>query len=455
MTPRSVPVDRSLDQITQSKYPAHDARGFDNKPARGLIYFFEAGIQMLKKATVFALCFLFVSAILTGSEDVTGHFARSSAVYMETEQPTPTIPVSQGGTSIYQPSSGASSYQSSSEIDPLHPPAETTPSQPFSGDTIIPAASPSPDAQESAQPPQETPGPETSHAVSDRLPPLDKTKTAYIEFHRDILVIISEAQRKAHLHGDYGVFVMDLATGLYCGRNENLTRIDDGQKEGFFNSASVIKMFQGYILCDMLQQGELDEGLYYEDKVTGRRFKLLPMMTYMISHSDNNYSNAVMRLVGNTKSNEVLNRLGIVNSRIYGEMSGAIGYSRKNNLERYGTEKRCARITPRDAGLILYNVYINKENNLYLKTMHEGLLGNIYNTRIPVGIRRVSKRYAVAHKTGTNSGLGVYNDAGIIYCKNPFILAAFTQSATSTTGEAFIRNLAEDLTRYFDAKASL
>ena len=48
---------------------------------------------------------------------------------------------------------------------------------------------------------------------------------------------------------------------------------------------------------------------------------------------------------------EVLARLGITDSSvIYGEMSGAIGYSLRNNLENYGTTKRCARITPRMQG---------------------------------------------------------------------------------------------------------
>ncbi len=436
---------------------------------------------MLKKATVFTLCFLFVSALLTGSEVKTGHFANYSSVYMESEQPLPPAPgetspyPSSGGASTDQPSSGVVPNQSASGTNPSEssmgsitdqPPPGATPAQPLSGGTPAPTASADYTVAENSQPPgsvdqgqdephQESSDPGSSQVISVRLPPPDKTKPGYIEFRKDILNIITEAQRKSRLNGDYGVFVMDLTTGLYCGRNENLTRVDEGQTEGFFNSASVIKLFQGYILCDMIQRGELFEDLYYEDEITGRRFKLLPMMSYMISHSDNNYSNAVMRLVGNTKSNEVLDRLGIRYSRIYGEMSGAIGYSRKNNLERYGTEKRCARITPRDAGLILYNVYVNKDSNLYLKTMHDGLLGNIYNTRIPVGVRRVSKSYAVAHKTGTNSHLGVYNDAGIIYCKNPFILAAFTQSATYSAGEAFIRNLAEDLTRYFDAKALL
>ena len=174
----------------------------------------------------------------------------------------------------------------------------------------------------------------------------------------------------------------------------------------------------------MLRTGELDENRTYFDSVTGRKFKILPMLKSMISYSDNNYSNACLRLVDNRKSNEVLQNLGITNSRLYGEMSGAIGYSRQNNIEKYGTDKRCARITPRDTGLILYNIYLNKDTDKYMQTLNEGLLGNIYNSRIPWE----SKGFTciqVAHKTGTNSSIGVYNDAGIVYMPTPFILSPY------------------------------
>ena len=88
-----------------------------------------------------------------------------------------------------------------------------------------------------------------------------------------------------------------------------------------------------------------------------------------------------------------------------------------------------------------------------MASMNRALLDNIYNTRIPVGVKKVDKGYEIAHKTGTNSSLGVYNDAGIVYGNRPFILVAFTQGTTSEAGHTFIRKLAQDLTRYFDSIA--
>lgn len=291
--------------------------------------------------------------------------------------------------------------------------------------------------------------------IRTSLPEIDLLDLNYISFKKEVHAIIDGARKFSGIKTPVGVFVMDLTSNYYIGVNDTRTRIDpeDGAREGYFNSASVIKLFQGYILYDMLRHGELDEDMIYTDRVTGWSFKLVDMIHTMISRSDNNYSNACLRLVGNTKSNEVLARLGITDSVIYGEMSGAIGYSLRNNLENYGTTKRCARITPRDAGLILYNVYINKDSDPYMASMNRALLDNIYNTRIPVGVKKVDKGYEIAHKTGTNSSLGVYNDAGIVYGKRPFILVAFTQGTTSEAGHTFIRKLAQDLTSYFDSIA--
>lgn len=355
---------------------------------------------------------------------------------VETQQPLPEAPLSTPANNVNPPApeqGGSGQNPGAESAEPLHGAEGTAP----------------PDV------PQEECTAEEPSVITDSFPQADLSTVEYTIFKNEVLGIIKKAEQVSGIKTTYGVFVMDLVNNYTCGVNENLTRIDpyDNMLEGYFNSASVVKLFQGYILCDMMRRGELSAEETYYDAVTGRRFKLLNMIKTMISYSDNNYSNASLRLIGNQKSNEVLDRLGIHNSRIYGEMSGAIGYSRKNNLARYGTEKRCARITPRDTGLILYNVYVNRETDIYMKTIHEGLLGNIYNTRIPVGVARVNRKYAVAHKTGTNSQLGIYNDAGIIYCKRPFILVVFTQSTTQKAGENFIRSLAEQLTRYFDGKA--
>ena len=171
----------------------------------------------------------------------------------------------------------------------------------------------------------------------------------------------------------------------------------------------------------------------------------------MISYSDNNYSNAALRLIGNQKSNEVLDRLGIHKSRIYGEMSGAIELAGKQPEKVWYCQALCG-LHPRYRADTLQYLCQPGEGHLY-GDLEQGSQRQYLQQRIPAGVSRVNPDYEVAHKTGTNSHLGIYNDAGIIYCKRPFILVAFTQSTSSKAGQSFIRSLAEQLTRYFDSKA--
>lgn len=288
----------------------------------------------------------------------------------------------------------------------------------------------------------------------DILPPNSVDSPEAQNFRYDMTDIVSKAEKVSAVSGTYGLFIMDLLTNYSYGVNESLTGIDETNNvpEGYFNSASVVKLFQGYIFCDMMRNGELDAEKKWHDKVTGRKFELMPMIKSMISYSDNNYSNACLRIVNNTLSNTVLKRLGIRNSRLYGEMAGAIGYSKKNNMSKYGTTKRCARLTPMDTALILYNIFINKDSDFYMKELNDALLKNVYNSRIPVGVNRISSKYRVAHKTGTNSGRGIYNDAGIVYARTPFILVVFTQDTTEKAGNSFIRSIAEQVTFYYENK---
>ena len=98
-------------------------------------------------------------------------------------------------------------------------------------------------------------------------------------------------------------------------------------------------------------------------------------------------------------------------------------------------------------GYILEQVYTKKDTDEHMTHFNKALLDNIWNSRIPTGI---NFKYPVAHKTGTASSHGVYNDAGIVYCKNPYVLVVFTRGETKTAGEGFIREVAKEVTNYMD-----
>lgn len=265
--------------------------------------------------------------------------------------------------------------------------------------------------------------------------------------------IIEQTYKKYPLK-NYGLYIKEFSTGFEFGVNENLTYYDqsDGNTDGYFRAASVVKLQMAYVSYRLIEKGELEEDKTWVDDVTGKEQNILTCLHTMVSRSDNNLFNTMLRLVGREKVNETLIEYGVLNSPIYGEINPSIGYSRENNLNRHGTEKVGGKITPKDMGIILDAVFCEKENNPYMKYFNKALLANIYSSRIPKGI---NNKYPVAHKTGTSEDFGVYNDAGIVYCKNPYILVVLTKGESPSSAHGFIRELAKLLTQYMDNRVKL
>ncbi len=268
-------------------------------------------------------------------------------------------------------------------------------------------------------------------------------------FEGEVKEIVETALKKYPLRKTWGLYVEELNTGYTYGMNQELTVYDesDGNTDGYFRAASVVKLQVAYVAYRLIEKEVMDVEETYYDPVTKRSFYILPAIHTMVSRSDNNLLNTMLRLIGREKINETLKEYGILNSPVYGEINPATGWSKENNLKRHGTEKVGGKITPGDMGMILRTIYIEKEKNQYMDLFNKALIANIYATRIPRGI---GNKYPVAHKTGTAAQFGVYNDAGIIYCENPFILVVLTKGETSTIAEGFIRELAKKLTDYME-----
>lgn len=270
------------------------------------------------------------------------------------------------------------------------------------------------------------------------------------KFSNDMQKIIDTAVKNNKIKNKVGIYIKEFSNNLEFGVNDTLTVVDssDGNTDGYFRAASVVKLQMAYITYQLIEDGTLKTDKLYHDNVTKKDFYVLQAVHTMISKSDNNLFNTFLRLVGKEKSNEILDKNGLINSNIYGEINPAIGYSSSNNLKRHGTTKVGGKITPKDMGYILEQVYTKKDTDEHMAHFNKALLDNIWNSRIPTGIKF---KYPVAHKTGTASDYGVYNDAGIVYCKNPYILVVFTKGETNTSGEGFIREVAREVTNYMDS----
>jgi len=208
----------------------------------------------------------------------------------------------------------------------------------------------------------------------------------------------------ANLKGAYGVFVQDLATGESYGLNA---------KE-IFTAASLIKLPVLLTLYKEVEGGNLTLDTKYVLKAADKRggagsiqykpagtvYTYRQMAQLMGKQSDNTAFNVFSNVLREEKIQMVVNDLGMKNT------------SFKDN-----------KTTPEDIGLFFYKFYTQ---NILIRDNRDELLSfitdTIYEDRIPAGVPKGTK---VAHKIGNE--IGVISDAGIVFAKEPFVLAILSE----------------------------
>lgn len=267
------------------------------------------------------------------------------------------------------------------------------------------------------------------------------------DFYTEVEAIVVKRIDSFHKNGGkgtLGIYIKELESGFEYSYNAEKTNPDNPQ-EGYFKSASTCKLLSASVMYYLNSCGELELDKSYTDTVTKKKYNLKKILPKMISHSVNDYFNITLRHLGSEKINETLKKLGLDHSIIYSEIMPAEYSSVKNNIKRYGIS-RSPRTTPKDLGHALDLLYSKKtfgaeNDSLFLKS----LLDNIYSNRLPAGIGYKSP---VAHKTGTSSNEGVFNDAGIILLKdNPYIMIVMSSDSSSNV-QSLQRTITGDIYQY-------
>lgn len=287
--------------------------------------------------------------------------------------------------------------------------------------------------------------PVSDESIEEQLDEAQKQEA--INFDKEIEVIISKRINSFFKNGGkgtIGIYIKELSSGFEYTYNADKTN-PDNPKEGYFNSASTCKLLSAAVMYYLNESGELELDKTYTDEITKGQYNLRKLLPKMISHSVNDYFNITLRHLGSNQINEILLKLGLKSSLVYSEIMPAQYSSVKSNIKRYGIS-RSPRTTPEDLGYVLDLLYAGKtfgaEND---KLFMESLLNNIYSNRLPAG---VGYKSPVAHKTGTSSGEGVYNDAGIVFLEgNPYIMVVMSKEISPNVQPLF-RTIIREIYNY-------
>jgi beta-lactamase class A len=106
--------------------------------------------------------------------------------------------------------------------------------------------------------------------------------------------------------------------------------------------------------------------------------------------------------------------------------------------------------SPNDLIIYLKRLYQFSQTSVYGKELVTYLQKTVYNTTIPTGIRGIP----IAHKVGMIPESKIYNDAAIIYDKNPFVLSIMTNNLSYQKSQKVIADIAAIVYKHHKAKAS-
>jgi len=222
------------------------------------------------------------------------------------------------------------------------------------------------------------------------------------------------------LSGVYGIYVVDLTSGVSFGVYENEV----------FEAASLIKLPVMAMMYQMAEKGELDLEKKYtlklEDKLggsgslygkpVGYEITYRNLLKLMGQQSDNTAFNVGRKMLGDSSIDNFAGKLGMVKTKI-------------------GTNET----TPSDVGIFFKELW---DGNVLKPANKNELLTNLtdtwYENWLPAGTPDTVR---VAHKFGKE--VHVVNDAGIVFTRDPYVIVILSKGAVEIQADEAIPTISK------------
>lgn len=187
-------------------------------------------------------------------------------------------------------------------------------------------------------------------------------------------------------------------------------------------------------IVDVKREDRVDFSIISELEV--KEYSVLDLITLMIIISDNTATNVLIDLVGDDSINNLLKKLGFVNTKLQRKMMDfeAINMGYRNTT------------TPMEMAMILIDinnsVTLKEHSQLALDIMKRQL----HKDSIP---RYLPDKTIIAHKTGQLDGLN--HDIGIVYLEDTsYLIGVFTENAKENLeNKRLIGNISKLVYDYF------
>ena len=251
--------------------------------------------------------------------------------------------------------------------------------------------------------------------------------------------------------GRYSVYYINMANGETMAYKETQPIV----------AASTIKIAYNTYLYEKAASGELslDEKIVYnaakypegdyesgtgtiQTAADGTEFTLKEVSHLSITISDNCGTNMVLRRLGGEDA---------VNNNYLKTISSVVDYREKVTYTDYtGAEKSGKRRTSAiDLAKYAERLYKDYKGNT---TAYQPLIDDLCNTEYSWGVPAgVSGDYKVAHKVGFNPSYGAYNDVGIVFGSEDYVLCVMTESGNGEQAKKIIGEVSRMVYEYVES----
>ena len=319
--------------------------------------------------------------------------------------------------------------------------SDTTDSTPTNTSTVQTNGSENAESETSSVPS------DTSETSATRAQAVDAaTRAANLESLK-----ASVADYLSQQSGRYSVYYINMQNGETMGYMENQPMV----------AASTIKIAYNTYLYEKAVSGELSlqEKITYnaaeypngdfeagtgtiQNSPDGTEFTLQEVSHLSITVSDNCGTNMVLRRLGGEDA---------VNDNYMKTISSVVNYREKYTYTDYaGVEKTGMRRTSA-IDLAKYTEHLYKDyvgNETAFQPLIDDLCNTEYDWGVPAG---VSDDIKVAHKIGFYPSLGTYNDAGIVFSTEDYVLCVLTESGDEPQAKKIIGEVSRMVYEYVES----
>ncbi len=251
--------------------------------------------------------------------------------------------------------------------------------------------------------------------------------------------------------GRFSMYYINMSNGETIAVNESTP----------FVAASSIKLAYNTYLYEKVADGsiKLDEKMAYnaqgypkgdfeggtgtiQNSADGTEYPLSEVSHLSITKSDNCATNMLLRRLGG---------IDTINAEFMKPISAAVDYRATSSYTNFRGEEMTGKNRTSSIDLAKYAEHLYKDYKDKpdaFQPLIDDLCTTEYNWGIPAGVSGTAK---AAHKVGFNNQYGAFNDLGIVFASEDYVICVMTECSNDTTAHNIIGEVSKMVFQYVES----